>query len=103
MRAQLPSRVQLFVAPWTVARQAPLPMEFSRQEHWSGLPCPPPGDLSEDPGIKHTSSALQADSFPLAPPGKPEENYTHEDNRLLSHSSGRFLRTCLLVPGTDQA
>ena len=39
------SRIQLFVAPWTVARQAPLSMGFSRQEHWSELPCPPPGDL----------------------------------------------------------
>ena len=39
---------------WTVARQAPLPMGFSRQEYWSGLPCPPPGDLP-DPGIECTS------------------------------------------------
>ena len=38
------SRVRLFVTPWTVARQASLSMDFSRQEHWSGLPCPPPGD-----------------------------------------------------------
>ena len=44
----------LFVTPWTVARQAPLSMEFSKQEDWSGLPCPPPGDLP-DPGIKPTS------------------------------------------------
>ena len=48
------SRVQLFVTLWTVARQAPLSMGFSRQEYWSGLSCPPPGDLS-DPGIKLTS------------------------------------------------
>ena len=39
------SRVQLFVTLWAVARQAPLSVGFSRQEHWSGLPCPPPGDL----------------------------------------------------------
>ena len=39
------TRVQLFATPWTVARQAPLSMGFSRQEYWSGLPCPPPGDL----------------------------------------------------------
>ena len=45
------SRVWLFVTPWTVARQAPLSLGFSRQEHWSGLPFPPPGDLS-NPGIK---------------------------------------------------
>ena len=51
------SCVQLFATPWTVAHQAPLSMGFSRQEHWSGLPCPPPGNLP-DPGIKpisHTS------------------------------------------------
>ena len=44
------SRVCLFAIPWTVAHQAPLSMGFSRQEYWSGLPCPPPGDLP-DPGI----------------------------------------------------
>ena len=48
------SRVQLFVTLWTVAHQAPLSMEFSRQEYWSGFPCPPPGDLP-DPGIKPMS------------------------------------------------
>ena len=45
------SHVWLFATPWTVAHQAPPSMEFSRQEYWSGLPCPPPGDLP-DPGIK---------------------------------------------------
>ena len=50
--------------------QALLSMEFSRQEHWSGLPCPPPGDLP-NPGIKPRSPALQADSLPSEPPGKP--------------------------------
>ena len=48
------SHVRLFVTSWTVARQAPLSMGFSRQEYWGGLPCPPPGDLP-DPGIKPTS------------------------------------------------
>ena len=59
------SRVQLFVTQWTVARQAPLFMEFSRQEYWSGLPCPPPGDLP-NPGIKPaslTSPALAGGFF----------------------------------------
>ena len=46
--------LQLFATPWTIAYQAPLSMGFSRQEHWSGLPCPPPGNLS-NPGIKLTS------------------------------------------------
>ena len=63
------SRVQLFVTPWTRARQAALSMESSRQEYWSGLPFPSPGDLP-DPGIKPGSSALQADSLPSKPPGK---------------------------------
>ena len=48
--AQLLSLVRLFVATWTVTHQAPLSMGFPRQEYWSGLPCPPSGDLS-DPGI----------------------------------------------------
>ena len=59
------SRVQLCTTLWTVARQAPPSMEFSRQEYWSGLPCPPPGDLP-NPGIKSWSPALQADSPPLS-------------------------------------
>ena len=53
---------------WTVAHQAPLSMGFSRQEDWSGLPCPPPGDLP-NPGIKPTSPespTLQADFLPLS-------------------------------------
>ena len=62
------SRVRLCATPWTVARQVPLPMGFSRQEYWRGLPCPPPGDLP-DPGIEPMSSAspaLQANSLPLS-------------------------------------
>ena len=94
------SRVQLSATPWTVAHQAPLPMGFSRQEYWSGLPCPFPGDLHypgiepassispalagrssttstpwEAPvqrtGIKPGSSALQLDSLPAELPAKP--------------------------------
>ena len=57
-------------APWTIARQAPLSMGFSSQEYWTGLLFPPPGDLP-DSGIKPTSPALQADSLPSDPPGKP--------------------------------
>ena len=64
------SRVRLFATPWTVAHQTPLSMGFSRQEYWSGLPCPPPGDLP-NPGIKPRSPSLQADSLPSEPPGKP--------------------------------
>ena len=57
------SRVQLFATPWTVAYQAPPSMGFSRQECWSGLPFPSPGDLP-DPGMEPGSPALQADSLP---------------------------------------
>ena len=55
--------------PWIIACQALLSVEFSRQEYWSGLPCPSPGDLP-NPGIKPESPALQADSLPSEPPGK---------------------------------
>ena len=54
---KLLSHVQLFVTPWTVAHQAPRSMGFSRHEYWSGLPFPPPGNLS-DPGTKPGSPAL---------------------------------------------
>ena len=60
----------LCVTPWTVACQAPLSMEFSRQKYWSGLPFPSPGILPY-PRITPWSSALQADSLPSEPPGKP--------------------------------
>ena len=53
------SQVQLFVTPWPVAHQAPLSMEFSRQEYWSGLPFASPGELP-DPGMEHGSPAFQA-------------------------------------------
>ena len=59
------SRVQLFAAPWTTAWQAPLSMRFSRQEYWSGLSFPPPGDLP-DTGIGYASLSSQVDSLPLS-------------------------------------
>ena len=64
---QLLSRVQLFVIPCTVACQAPLLMEFSRQEYWYGLPFLSPRDLPK-PGIEPWSPALQADALPSEPP-----------------------------------
>ena len=63
-------RVQLCVTLRTVAHQAPLSMEFSRQEYWSRLPYPPPGDLP-DPGIEPRYPALEADALTSEPPGKP--------------------------------
>ena len=62
------SCVRLFVTLWTVACQAPFSMGFSRQECWSGLPCPPPENLPH-PGIKSESPTLQADSLPLSQQG----------------------------------
>ena len=62
--------VRLFVTPWTVAYKAPFSMEFSRQEYWSGLLFPSPGDLP-NPGIEPWSPTLQADTLPSEPPGKP--------------------------------
>ena len=59
------------MTPWTVARQAPPSMGFSRREYWSGLPFPSPGDLP-NPGIKPGSPALQADSLLSESPGKPK-------------------------------
>ena len=63
------SNVQLFATPWTVACQAPLSMEFSRQEYWSGLPFPSPRDFP-DPEIELRSPVLQEDSLPPELPRK---------------------------------
>ena len=65
MHAQSLSHVQLFVTPLTVAHQAPLSTEFSRQEYWSRLSFSSPEDLPH-PGVEPTSAALQADSLPLS-------------------------------------
>ena len=64
MKVKSLSRVRLFAIPWTVVYQASLSMGFSRQEYWSGLSFPSPGDLP-DPGIE-PRSALQADALPLS-------------------------------------
>ena len=86
------SHVRLFVTPWTVAHQAPLSMEFPRQEYWSGLPFFTPGDLL-DPEIEPTSPvscALQVDSLPTEP-GKPSLlSGTH--NLTLEKGPGPSLR-----------
>ena len=87
------SHVQLCVTPWTVAHQAPLSKGFSRQEHWSGVPCSPLGDLP-DPEIKPASLMSlhwQAGSLPPVQPGKPSAVYK---SRLL-------LRTLLAEVDTD--
>ena len=76
VRAQLLSHVQLFETPWTVAHQAPLLMGFSRQEYWSGLSFPSPGNLL-NPGSERVSPTLQADSLPLSHLGSPHISKFH--------------------------
>ena len=68
--------------PWTVTHQAPLSMEFFRQEYWSGWPFSTPGDLP-DPGIQHISPALAGGFFTTEPPGKPNDdnNKAHHCNK----------------------
>ena len=63
--------------PWTVARQAPLSIEFSRQEYWSGLPFPHPGDRP-NPGIQSASPALAGEFFTTEPHGNPKRNLYRE-------------------------
>ena len=70
------SHVQLFATPWIVACQAPLSMRILRQAYWSGLSCPPLGDLSS-PGIKPRSPASQADSLLTEPSGKSNKCKIH--------------------------
>ena len=69
------SHVWFLATLWTVARHTPLFMEFSRHEYWNGLPRPPPEDLP-DSGIKPMSPALQVNSLPPEPPGKPYGRFT---------------------------
>ena len=82
MCTQLHSCVCLFATPWTVAHQVPLFMEFSRQEYWSGLPFPTPGDLP-DLGIEPMSPALAGGFFTAEPPGKPQPSVTQREDLQL--------------------
>ena len=77
------SCVRLFVTPWTVAHQAPPSMGFSRQEYWSVLPFPSPGDLP-DPGTEARSPTLLADALTSEPPGKPMIHLEAYKNDLVS-------------------
>ena len=86
-------QVQLWTL-WTIAHQAPLSVDFSRQEYWCGLPFPSPGDLLAS-GIEHRSRALQWDSLPSEPPVKPL--HTHILNTdLNTYSSKSFYLTSYL-------
>ena len=84
------SRVQLFATSWTVARQTPLSMGFPRQEYWSVLPFPSPGDLS-NPGLEPWSPALQADFLPSEPPGIGNPNQKVKNQPAVQETRVRFL------------
>ena len=73
------SHVRLLATPWTAARQAPLSMGFPRQEYWSGLPFPSPGDLP-DPGTELESLHWQVDSLPLSLQGSPGEEHSRSNS-----------------------
>ena len=82
------SHVRLFATPWTVAYQAPPSMGFSRQEYWSGLPFPSPGDLP-DPGIEPGSPAFQADALtsePLQTWKQRLKSLVHSDGKTVTGS-----------------
>ena len=99
------SRVRLFETPWTAACQAPPSMGFSRQEYWSVLPFPSPGDLP-DPGIELGSLTLQADCLPTEPPGKHRYpgllpklekrilDFIHEAHISLQVELGNLINSC---------
>ena len=90
--AQLLNHVQLFVILWTGAHQAPLSRGFSRQEYWSGLPCPSPGNLP-NPGITPGSPAWQEDSLPSQPPGKPGNHLQSYCQTSISDSPGTQIKS----------
>ena len=77
---------RLFVTPWTVACQTPPSVGFFRQEYWSGLLSPSPGDLPE-PGIEPVSPALTGGFFTAEPPGKPMKNYRKVDGCSCGHTA----------------
>ena len=117
------SHVRLFATPWTAVCQAPLSMEFSRQEYWSGLPFPTPGDLP-DPGIEPASPALAGGFFTAEPLWKPQQglactvaqtpglegtrNTFHQEERrgseaqLSSSQAPSMHFHCLYIPGGGQ-
>ena len=83
------SHVRLFGAPWTSAHQPPLAMEFSRQEYWSGVPFPPPGDPPH-PGIEPASPARACGFSTTEPPGKSTLSHVERVNKVLLYSAGNY-------------
>ena len=92
------SRVWLCAIPWTVARQAPLSLEFSRQEYWSGLPFPSPGDLPHG-GTERASPTLAGRFFTNKPPGKPlNGNVLNMPHSILMLTLQERGHRCPLIP-----
>ena len=91
------SCVWLSVTPQTTARQAPLSMGFSRQEYWSGLPCPPPGGLP-DPEIEPRSPKLQEDSLPSEKPKQMHLCSFHKSTLNISVSGQSIISSLLVHP-----
>ena len=87
-------RAPLFGTPWAVARQAPLSIEFPRQEYQSGQPFPSPGDLS-NPRIELGSPTSQSDSLPSEPPGKPIQNPRLNRSTLKRWSTKHLVHRCI--------
>ena len=86
----------VFATLWTVARQASLSIGVSRQEHWSGLPCPPPGDLPH-PGVKSALPTLAGGFFTTEPPGKPIEDVSCQQLEPREHVDSPNTGNVLLV------
>ena len=93
VKVKLLSRIRLFATPWTVAYQAPPSMGFSRQEYWSGVPFPSPGDLP-DPGIEPGSPIFQADALTSEPPGKPEPHLKLADFSVTRYMGCTTIQRC---------
>ena len=88
----VPQPVTKSAPQWTVSLQLPLSLGCFKQEYWSGLPFPPPGD-SPSPGVKRVSPALQADSFPTEPSRKPEGPLQWEHKSLTTGPPGKAQRS----------
>ena len=87
------SHVPLFVTPWTVAYQAPPSMGFPRQEYWSGLPFPSPGELP-NPGMEPGSPTLWADTLLSEPPGKPMARSSEMQSQMQYSDTGGLWCVC---------
>ena len=91
---ELLNRIWLFATPWTVAHQAPLSMEFSRQEYWSGVPCPPPGNLPTQ-GLKAGVPHCRQIPYHLNHQGSPFSSIHHVE--ILEGLIFKVIKICVLI------